>query len=65
MANVSEIKINNRDCTIRDYRIPALTNSANTYLRGDGDWVIPATSSNNGVTFIDGGDHLFVEKINP
>jgi len=62
MADVSKIKtIQGTTYTVRDYRVPVLTGSSNTYLRGDGSWQIPAKpTASSGCIFIDGGDHLEV-----
>lgn len=60
MADISAVKaINGTAYTVRDYRVPVLPESNNVYLRGDGSWQIPvSTTPTSGVTFIDGGDHL-------
>lgn len=60
MADISAIKtIQGTTYTVRDYRVPVLTNSTSTYLRGDGTWQIPADpTTTSGCLFIDGGDHL-------
>ena len=64
MADISKIKIlDGTICNIRDSRIPPLTLSESTYLRGDGTWAIPFVDSGNKLIFIDGGDHLLVQKI--
>lgn len=64
MADISHVKIiSGTTYDVRDYRVPTLTNSESTYLRGDGTWQIPAVSTGSGVTFIDGGDYLLIEKI--
>ena len=60
MADISHIFVKNTTFDIKDHRIPNLSNSENTYLRGDGTWAVPATTVSSGVTFIDGGDHLIV-----
>lgn len=61
MADVTKIKIiNGTTYSVRDYRVPALTNSESTYLRGDGTWQVPEVNTATGITFIDGGDHLIV-----
>lgn len=62
MADVSKIKIiDGTVCEVNDYRVPTLPNSKNVYLRGDGNWEIPTSSSSSGVIFLDGGDYLKVE----
>lgn len=64
MAEISKIQIpNGASYDIWDSQVPKLTDSVNTYLRGDGEWAVPTINYQNGVTFVDGGDHLLVCKI--
>ena len=62
MADISHVKIiSGTTYDVRDYRVPTLTNSESTYLRGDGKWQIPAEpTATSGCIFVDGGDHLKV-----
>lgn len=63
MADISYIKIiDGTTHSIHDIGVPELTQSTSTYLRGDGDWIIPTVTMQSGVTFVDGGDHLLVNK---
>ena len=63
MADISVIRIPKGDYfNVKDDRIPALPESSNNYLRGDGTWNIPATAPFSGTVFVDGGDHLLVLK---
>lgn len=58
MADISHIKVNNTTYDIKDYRVPNAMNSTTTFLRGDGQWFVPAF--NEGVQFVDNDDHLLV-----
>lgn len=60
MVDISSVKtINGTTYTVRDYRVPVLPGSKNTYLRGDGTWQIPVNpTTTSGSIYIDGGDHL-------
>ena len=62
MADISAIKTAQGTAyTVRDYRVPVLTNSTSTYLRGDGTWQIPANPTvTSGCMFVDGGDGLLI-----
>lgn len=45
MADISKIKtLNGTTYNVKDARIPALPNTSNTYLRGDGTWAAPSVS---------------------
>lgn len=63
MADISKIKVTTGETfDVRDYRVPVLTESINTYLRGDSTWSIPVSAPSSGILFVDGGDHLLVVK---
>ncbi len=58
MADIYHIKVNNTTYDIKDYRVPNLTNSTTTFLRGDRQWSVP--TFDEGVQFVDNDDHLLV-----
>lgn len=63
MADISKITTAaGRTYNIKDSRIADRTESANTFLRGDGEWAIPSeTIATTGVILTDGGDFLRIE----
>lgn len=61
MADISKITITNGSTyDVRDRRVPEMTLSESTYLRGDGVWAVPPLTSIR-VSFIDCGNYLLIQ----
>ena len=59
MADISKIKVNNTTYDLKDSRIPNLSGSTTTFLRGDGSWSTPTVNTMTSATDVsDEGSYL-------